>query len=134
MRSDDSGRTWQRGAVLDAADLDVDPADPALVLATTERGLLQSTDGGTTFTLAAAQPPRPLLLIDHAGDLLAGVDAAGGVWVRSDDTWVQAGALPGAPAAFTAVDATRYLAATAEAVLSTRDGGRNWSPIASTSG
>jgi hypothetical protein len=139
MRSDDRGVSWQSGARLDAADLDADPGDPRHVLATTAAGLQESVDGGLTFRAAATQPGRPLVLIDHVGGAvtgegtaLAGIDTEGGVWLRDATGWSRSGELPGAPQAFTAVGADRYLAATRDGVLSSQDAGRTWSVIAAT--
>jgi photosystem II stability/assembly factor-like uncharacterized protein len=139
MRSDDNGQNWQRGAELGDADLDVDPDDPLRVLATTDRGLMESQDGGMSFAAVAAQPPL-LVLIDHVdhvdyagGDRepnLVGIDPNGEVWARSGDGWAQAGLLPGPPRAFTVLGADRYLAATEEAVLRSDDAGRTWSTVA----
>ena len=137
MRSDDNGQNWQRGATLDAADLDVDPTNPLRVLATTADGVLESVDGGLSFHPVASPPPRSLVVIDHVektgGDQeprLAGVDADGGVWALDREGWIQAGALPGPPHAFTAIAADRYLAATEEGVFDSEDAGRTWTLVA----
>jgi hypothetical protein len=137
MRSDDGGQNWQRGAELDVADLDGDPADPLHVLATTADGLQESIDGGMTFGPAAAAPPRPLVLLDHVErtgadrePLVAGVDAAGDVWSFGVAGWSRAGSLPGVPEAFTVISADRYLAATEDGVLSSDDAGHTWSVMA----
>jgi hypothetical protein len=141
LRSDDDGLNWQHGATLAAADLAVDPASPLRVLATTRDGLLESTDGGLTFSSSSASPPRPLVLIDHvektgsgAELLLAGVDAEGGVWTLSGEGWSQSGTLPGAPQAFTVPEAERYVAATEQGVFASEDAGRTWMLVASTDG
>ncbi|HXV92298.1 MAG TPA: exo-alpha-sialidase, partial [Pseudonocardia sp.] len=137
MRSDDGGASWQRGAELAAADLDADPTDALRVVATTERGLLESTDGGVTFAPAPAQPASALALVDHVphtgGDRTpsaVGVDASGGVWALAGGRWESTGALPGAPTAFTVIGADRYLAATAAEVLRSEDAGRTWTALA----
>jgi hypothetical protein len=139
MRSDDYGQNWQRGATVSAADLDVDPANPTRVLATTPDGLMESTDAGLTFNPSSPQPPRPLVMVDHVektgGDkepVLAGVDESGGIWALGGAGWSQAGALPGAPQAFTVLGADRYVAATETRVLGSENAGRTWSLIAAT--
>jgi hypothetical protein len=79
LRSEDGGSTWASGATLALADLAVDPADPARVVATSADGLLLSTDGGTTFERSDPQPPRPLALVDTLPDVLGeGAAAAAG--------------------------------------------------------
>lgn len=140
LRSDDAGRTWQPGAELAAADLDADPADPQRAVATTADGLVESTDGGLTFAPAAAQPPQPVVLVDHVAQaatgqpVLVGVDPGGGVRAFDGSGWATAGALPGPPEAFTVVGPTRFLAATADGVFESGDGGRTWELVAATDG
>ena len=134
MRSDDNGQHWQRGAKLDATRVDVDPTDPLRVLATTRDGLRESIDGGVSFNLLQPQPPRRLVLVDHITytfgtdrvPAVVGVDASGGVWSLNDAGWEESGELPDAPTAFTVIAPDRFLAATAEHVLSSEDAGRSW--------
>ncbi len=136
MRSDDGGITWQRGAEVAIADLTVDPAEPDRLLATTADGLIESTDGGDTFTLTSVQPPRPLIFIDRltaVGADLAGMDASGGTWTSTSDGWAGTGELGGEPEAFTAVSAKDFLAATDEGVFQTADAGDTWTLLAATS-
>ncbi|NMH96217.1 hypothetical protein [Pseudonocardia acidicola] len=117
-------------------DLDVNPADPRRVLATSADGLLESRDGGRTFAPAAAQPKRPLLLVDQAGPAggggtptVAGAGADGTVWSPEGAEWVATGSLGAPPEAFAVAGADRYLAATAHGVRSSEDGGRTWTPL-----
>jgi hypothetical protein len=140
MRTDDSGQNWQQGARVPATDLDVDPADPRRVVATTESGLQISVDGGMTFSPVPVQPSRPLILLDHIlptgsdrDPRIVGVDDTGGVWAQAGDGWAAGGRLPGPPEAFTVITADQYLAATEEGVLRSEDAGRTWSVIAATS-
>jgi hypothetical protein len=140
MRSDDDGATWQPGAALAAADVEVDPRNSRRVLATTRDGLQESIDGGITFAASRNQPPRLLVMVDHvqgkggAGEpALAGVASDGGVWESSGTGWSQAGALPGAPQAFTALPDGRYAAATEDGVFTSDDAGRTWRIVAAAS-
>ena len=134
MRSDDNGQHWLRGAQLDATRVDVDPTDPLRVLATTRDGLRESIDGGVSFNLLQPQPARRLVLVDHITyafgtdrvPAVVGVDASGGVWSLNDAGWEESGELPDAPTAFTVIAPDRFLAATAEHVLSSEDAGRSW--------
>lgn len=133
LRSDDGGQTWQAGAALAAADLEVDPTDPRRVLATTGDGLQESDDAGATFETSRNQPPSPLLMVDHVqgGEAaLVGVDRSGGVWESNGTGWRQIGALPSAPQAFTVLPDGRYAAGTEEGVLTSDDAGRSWRTIA----
>lgn len=141
MRSDDGGNSWQRGALVAATDLDADPTNPGRVLATTERGLLESNDGGLTFAPAAVQPARPLVLLDHVeylhGDRVptaAGVDGSGGVWALIASGWIETGALGAPPQAFTVLGPDRYVAATDGGVLRSEDAGRTWWLVAAAHG
>jgi hypothetical protein len=140
MRSDDDGATWQPGAILAAADLEVDPANPRRVLATTRDGLQESTDGGITFSASSNQPPRLLVMVDHvqrnvAGEpALVGIDPDGGVWESTGTGWSNAGDLSGAPQAFTGLSDGRYAAATEEGVFTSDDAGRTWRSIAAVAG
>jgi hypothetical protein len=133
MRSPDGGISWQRGASLAATDLDVDPNEPQHVLASTDRGLLESRDGGKTFAPVGEAPPRPLVLVDHVlhlgGDrepTVAGLDASGGVWALYLSGWRQSGTVGGPPEAFTVLGPDRYVAATEKGVFRSDDGGRSW--------
>jgi hypothetical protein len=62
--------------------------------------------------------------------VLAGVDAAGGVWALGPAGWQSAGAVPGRPVAFTVIAPDRYLAATEAEVFGSEDAGRSWNVLA----
>ncbi|MFE2045202.1 F510_1955 family glycosylhydrolase [Streptomyces sp. NPDC059477] len=119
--------TWDSRAELAALDLAVSPEDPDLVLATTESGVLRSTDGGRTF--GAPSDTVMGFLSWPRENVLYGVDGSGGLH-RSDDgggSWTASGTVPGGqPQALTAVDADRVLAATQDGVYESRDGGRTF--------
>ncbi|MEV7280543.1 F510_1955 family glycosylhydrolase [Streptomyces sp. NPDC093111] len=128
LRVSRDGVAWEDRAALGALDIAVAPATPGTVLATTERGVVRSTDDGRTFG-------RPLSgqLVAYvswgAPDALFGVDPEG-VLLRSADagaTWSRVSTVPGgAPQALTAVDARRLLAATQDGVYESVDGGRSF--------
>ncbi|MFC4950981.1 F510_1955 family glycosylhydrolase [Pseudonocardia sp. GCM10023141] len=138
MRSDDGGIAWQRGATIsDVGALAVDPDDKHRVLATSSSGLLESADGGTTFAAAVQQPPRPLVLVDHAarigggGDTtLAGIDQTGTLWASTGGVWSGEGSLGAPPQAFKVLGPGRYVVATSDGVHSTEDAGRTWNLVA----
>lgn len=120
--STDGGRSWEDRAVLDALDIAADPTDPARVLATTEEGVVASTDGGRTFSA----PSGPLLAyLSWAPDgTLYGLDTDATVFTSRDGgtTWEQAGTVPGGrPQALTA-SGDLLLAATASGVYRSDDG------------
>lgn len=108
----DGGRTWAPRAAEPLHDVTVDPDDPGRLLATSERGLLASTDGGAAFAPVPKAPP--LVVVDWDHGALFGVDADGVVWAamneQPDAGWQRRGRLAGGPQAFT-VTPGRLLAA-----------------------
>jgi hypothetical protein len=127
--SHDGGRTWQARASLEALDIAVDPTDPAVVLAAVGLGVAVSTDGGTTF----APPAGPqLIVLSWAPDgTIYGLDGAGELHRSLDGggTWQRVGNVPGRPQAVVGLNGDRVVAASAEGVFDSRDGGRTFVPI-----
>ncbi len=119
---------WEDRAALRALDIAVSPADPEVVLATTESGVARSADGGRTFSAGAGQV---LAYVSWgAGDALFGV-APDGVLFRSGDggrAWSRVGTVPGggAPQALTVVDARRLLVASGDGVYESKNAGRSF--------
>ncbi|WP_346768330.1 F510_1955 family glycosylhydrolase [Streptomyces sp. R301] len=119
---------WEDRAELRALDIAVSPADPEVVLATTESGVARSADGGRTFSAGAGQV---LAYVSWgAGDALFGV-SPDGVLFRSGDggrAWIRVGPVPGGggPQALTVVDARRLLVASGDGVYESRDAGRSF--------
>ncbi|MBN0049071.1 exo-alpha-sialidase [Streptomyces actuosus] len=138
LRVSGDGLEWDDRAELAALDIAVSPADPDLVLATTERGVARSTDGGRTF--ANGTGPVLAFVSWAVQDALYGVDLDGGLHLSTDAgrTWTQAGTVPGGrPQALTAVDAEHVLAATQDGVHESRDGGATFTerlPVVSAPG
>lgn len=132
LRATRDGVTWEDRAALRALDIAVSPGagagGTATVLATTEQGVVRSTDGGRTFG-APLSGQLVAYVSWGAMDALFGVDPTG-VLLRSTDegaTWRRVSAVPGgAPQALTAVDARRVLAATRDGVYESADGGRTF--------
>ncbi|SDD21964.1 Uncharacterized protein SAMN05216410_2973 [Sanguibacter gelidistatuariae] len=132
--SNDAGVTWTSGPTIEARDIDVDPNNPARLVATTEDGLLVSTDGGGEFAPHEVQPPERLVLIAHVPGRsdqmtasLAGLDASGRLWVLNGAGWAGTGVSQETPEAFTAIGEESYLAAFDGIVYRTGDAGRSWS-------
>ena len=127
LASEDGGRTWKkRTPPASVIDLAPDPKQPAEVVASTERGLHVSRDGGATW--------RPLrsdaggLLARTSGGNLFLVDGEGGVH-RSDDGGISfddVGDIGGQPAAFAAHGDELYAALHTNEVKVSTDGGRTW--------
>lgn len=122
--------TWQTRSSIDAYDLAVDPGRADTLLATTERGVQRSTDGGRTWSPAGE--PMALLLHWSERDRLHAVGTKGQL-LRSTDggaTWTETGGrVPDAPAAFT-VHGEQYFVATRDGrVLRSADAGSTWQPL-----
>ncbi|MBD9731393.1 exo-alpha-sialidase [Streptomyces sp. H28] len=127
LRVSKDGKNWEDGAELAALDIAVSPESPGTVLATTENGVAQSTDGGKTFT-DGARPVMAFLSWAEQGELY-GVDLDGALH-RSPDggkSWTKTGTVPGGqPQALTAVGSDHVLAATAGGVYESEDGGKTF--------
>jgi photosystem II stability/assembly factor-like uncharacterized protein len=127
--SDDDGRTFTehftpRGRIID---FEVDPADPARVVAATEDQVFRSEDEGEGW--------RPLIAAEGARlawpepDRLYRADTDGSVY-RSDsggDTWEQVQSLDGEPYKIEPVSADElYVALSDGTIAHTVDGGGSW--------
>lgn len=127
MVSGDDGETWDTRSTLALRDFAVGPMDPKVLLATTERGLVRSDDGGRTF---AAIPSAPVLavLAWKTADALYGIDPSGAVYVSADggSSWEERGDVGGEPEALAAHAQDLYAAASGRGVLASSDGGRTW--------
>lgn len=132
MLSRDSGRSWAErpppGALLDLA---VNPSELSHLVASGERGLLQSFDEGRTWRALGQQvgllawPSRKqLYIVDQFGGV--GTSADGGV------TWRSVGDVGGQPAALMARGRQElYVALHDGTVKRSTDGGRTWTIRAS---
>lgn len=132
LASNDSGRTWQERPQQPVEDLTVDPGNADGLLAITAAGLLFSRDAGMTFGSVPDAPP--LVAVDWLGGVLAGVDAAGDVWLattgRPEGGWRRSGSLTGATQAFTVAFDGRLFAADDHGVKVSIDSGRTWTLLA----
>ena len=124
-------KDWDRRSTLPMADFAVDPADPDTILATTERGVVRSTDGGRQWQPVAGAPT--LVVLTWAGEgQLYGVTPDGTVQRSKDGgaTWGERGTVGGSPEAIT-VDVrdgkgTLYVAATDRGIVASNDEGRTF--------
>lgn len=127
LRVSKNGEKWDKRAELNALDVAVSPKDPDRMLATTQRGIAKSTDGGKTFNKGSE--PGLAFLSWTKPAALYGIDPAGGLHRSTDNgtTWKKSGTVPGGqPQALTAVNADRILAATQDGVYESRDGGKTF--------
>jgi hypothetical protein len=113
-------------------DLTVDPGDPERLVIAGPDGLLVSQDGGTSFRPIPGGPA--LVAVDWDGDVLAGADDQGRVWMaasgRPESDWERRGGLAGAPQAFTVATNGGLLAADAHGVKISSDAGKTWRLLA----
>ena len=117
---------WQVRSTIQLVGFAVSPADPELVVATTGRRLLRSTDGGRHWQ--PLQGPA-LLVVDWADQGgLWGVAADGQVWHSPDaaKTWQRPGQVGGQPEALLADQGQLYAAVVELGIVSSADGGRSW--------
>ncbi len=131
LRVSTNKKTWDDRARLAAADIEISPTDPDTVLATTEQGVVRSTDGGRTFHPTGGETLQMLLAWPTTASLYA-VDPAGTLSLSTDggDTWKKISTIPGGrPQAFEAVDQRRLLAATGEGIYESRDGGATFTRL-----
>ncbi|WP_369148004.1 F510_1955 family glycosylhydrolase [Streptomyces sp. R44] len=127
LRVSADGVTWDDRAALRALDIAVSPSAPGTVLATTETGVVRSTDGGRSFAPASE---RVLAYVSWAApDALFGIDPDGVLHrgTAGGTSWTRVAPVPGgAPQALTAVDARRLLVATQDGVYESGDAGRSF--------
>ena len=121
-------KDWDRRARLPMRDFAVSPRDPDTILATTQRGLARSTDGGRTFQPVAGAPVLGVLAWAQP-DSLYGLGPDGTVHHSADGgaSWTRRGSVGEQPEAV-AVDAsngteTLYVAAGDRGILASTDGG-----------
>ncbi|MCW2723834.1 MAG: hypothetical protein JWN35_755 [Frankiales bacterium] len=126
MVSPDNGVTWQLRAILDLADFVVGPDDPRVLFATTERGLLRSSDAGRSFQ--PSRGPALAVLAWKRPDNLVGLDTGGALYASADGgrSWTKRGSLGGSPEAITTDKNSLYAAVAHKGIFASIDGGRTW--------
>ncbi|MEU5941064.1 F510_1955 family glycosylhydrolase [Micromonospora sp. NPDC047548] len=122
--------TWDTRSQLDAYDLAVDPQRADSVLATTQRGLQRSTDGGRTWQPAAGPAAVLLHWLDDERLYAIGVDGRIRRSTDGGDTWSSTGGtVPDTPAAFTVHGEQLYVATRSGEVRRSVDAGTTWQPL-----
>lgn len=127
MASEDAGRRWEQrsppGSLLDLA---IDPSASQRIVASSDRGLFVSADGGRGWRPLRADAAG--LLAWPAAERLYLVGGDGSVQVSPDGggEWQPAGDAGGQPAAFIAQDDELYVALADNNVKRSSDGGRSW--------
>lgn len=129
MVSSDGGKSWdQRTPPAAMFSLAIDPTSPDRIVASTEAGLVESTDAGESFRPLALREQLAGLLAWPAKDRLLLVDGNGQVR-RSENGGAQfqpVGSIDGQPAAFIAQGDDLYAALTDGSVKRSSDGGQSW--------
>ena len=122
------GEEWEvRADPITLSDFAVDPSDPDHVVAMTDRGLSESTDGGRTWT--PTDGPEVRFLSWHTERGLWGIDPDGRVFRSLDGGWEQRGALPGSPQAFLVTEDAMFAASSdgeATAIYVSTDDSGSW--------
>lgn len=95
------GIEWETRSSVSMADLAVDPDDADHLVAASPQGLIESIDGGRTWTLVQ-DAPRMVFLDWHAERGLWGLDGEGRLHHSAGNGWQHRGALRGAPQALLA--------------------------------
>lgn len=135
LRRSTDGRTWEQLAIPAEPHTLAAAPDDRTVLATTQQGLLRSTDGGATWGPIAGTPLLQVVGWSGDGSTAVGVDPAGSLWVSADSgsTWERRAQLDAAPHAV-AVDgaASRIAVVTDEGLLESADGGRTFTVVLGT--
>lgn len=129
LLSRDGGRTFQenftpRGLIID---FEVDPADPARILASNADELFRSNDSGESWRPIDRR--RGIRLAWPAADRLYRALKDGTVQTSADrgETWEPAGRVDGEPYKFKAVGRDElYLALSDATIMHTTDGARTW--------
>lgn len=94
----DDGIDWETRSTTSIGDFAVDPDDPDGVVASSADGLIESTDGGRTWSPVDGAP-LVVFLDWHAERGLWGLDAEGTLHQRNGATWDENEGLGGAPQA-----------------------------------
>lgn len=123
------GVEWEtRSEGLAMSDFAVDPASADDVVAMTDSGLAESTDGGRSWT--PADGPPVVFLSWHRDQGLWGVTGDGDVFTRNGASWEPRASLPGSPQALVVTDDAVFAAAASDrertGIYESTDDGRSW--------
>lgn len=125
LASVDAGRSWETRGRVAARDLAVDPARPDVLLATTQEGLVRSTDGARAWESVVGSPLLAVLAWSGGAGVFG--TSPDGTVHRSDDGglhWRRVGAAGGPPEAMTADGTgTVFVAVADRGVVASRDAG-----------
>ena len=121
-------KTWESRSQIAVRDFAVSPADPDTLVASGERGLMRSSDGGRTWREGGAT----VLLLDWPTDERLWAIGVDGAVMRSADgggKWSETGAVEGQPTAFAVHENTLYVAIADGEIRKSTDDGKSWDPV-----
>lgn len=119
-------KSWDDRGQVTLRDFVVSPSDRDVLVASGERGVMRSTDGGRTWKAGAG---KPVLLLDWpTADRLWALGLNGEVMRSGDggDTWSDLGAVDGVATAFAVHETTLYVATQDGAIQRSTDEGKTW--------
>ncbi len=124
-RTDNMGRTWDKFGTPSLFDLAIAPDNTAIVIGTTQNGVVRSLDGGSAFTLDVEGPL--LALLSATADGVYGAGADGAIYFSADagKTWQPRGTVSVQPSALSAEGST-VVALVGHVIVESRDGGRSF--------
>ena len=126
LTSADGGRRWERLEPPEPlVSLAISPSAPVRLMASGERRVFRSQDGGRSWTSEKA-PTAGLVAWNDEGLFLVG--AAGRIWRKDSDLgWQDAGSVGGQPSAFDRGRGAELLVALHDGTIKrSGDGGRSW--------
>lgn len=123
MRSEDGGRNWTKLGRLPIFDLAIDPTNDKVIVGTTEKGVIVSSDGGRTWGAPASDPLIMLVAFTSGG--LIGIAPDGTTYLREGSSWAKQGKLSGGPDAM-ATDGERIVVAVKGKVVESTDFGKTF--------
>ncbi len=121
------GKQWETRSQARMGDFAVDPLDADHLVAMTEQGLAETSDGGRTWQ--QLDGPQLVLLSWDERQGLWGVTPEGQTYRRTEQTWEPGGALPGPPQALLVTGDDLYAAVSegeSTGIYVSTDGGQTW--------
>ncbi len=121
-------KTWDTRSQVAIRDFVVSPTDPDTLLASGERGLMRSGDGGRTWIEGGAA----VMLLDwQTEDQLWAIGVNGEVMRSADggEKWSEAGTVEGQATAFAAHEKALYVATADGEILKSTDEGKTWDTL-----
>ncbi|HEX6074806.1 MAG TPA: glycosyl hydrolase, partial [Micromonosporaceae bacterium] len=122
-------KTWENRGQVTLRDFAVSPDDPDTLVASGERGVIRSTDRGSTWK--NLDDTAVMLLDWPAGDRLWAIGINGEVMRSADggDTWSNLGSVDGVATAFAVQDNALHVATQDGRIQRSTDDGKTWDAL-----